>query len=213
MKEEVKKSSNVKKDGKLKIEDIKKNSSSDVIHTIKKIKLNEAKFVGVMVTIILGVFCLIFLGISLSINHFSQDGIKSGPLLIKFIDDEGMGDIVDITDSTGDKKQDFEIVSKRVNIKNTSDDEVNYIIYVKDYNDMIKYDDCSDFQYSKDEIYYGFDNVLWDSLSNSAKDFKYVISEGKILEDCEITLDINFWVLDKSNKHFHGEIFVEYVDK
>lgn len=212
MKEEVKKSVEKKKNDKLKIEDIKKNASSDVIHTIKRIKLDEAKFVGTMVVIILIVFCFVGFGIYLSIQNRDINKIVSGPLVIEFDDDsDGMSDIVNITDSSSDSNSDYEIVERVFSISNKSDKNSKYIVYVQDYNDMIEYDDCGDLQYSKDKIYFGFNNSLGSSLSSVYKDGRYVIKEGKISPNDKITLDLSFWILDKKDEHFHGEIVVEYV--
>ena len=209
MKDE-KKLSKIKSDDKLKIEDIKKNSSSDVLHTIKRIKLDEAKFVGMLVIVILGIFCLCGYGVYLSIQK-KDVGIKSGPLIIKFNDKDGMGDIVNITEYSGNNNLGFEVVDKNLSITNTSSQTENYIVYIKNYEDMINYDNCGDRQYKMNEVYFGFDNTLGKALDDVLEDGKYILKKGKITSNNVVDLNINFWVIDKKNEHFHGEIIVEYI--
>ena len=194
-----------KKKIKLKISDIKKNSSSDVMHTIKRIKLEEKRIVTCLVIGILLIFCVVGIIVFPVLGGNNFDEITSGPLKISFTNTEnGISDIVDFTG----KEKSF---STKVNISNDSGINSWYAIYLDDYLDMIEYDGCSNMQLNKEDIYFSIDDSYKTQLSSVDYGGRYVLIEDVILADSEITHEIKVWHTGYSNKHYHGKIIVKYL--
>lgn len=209
------KADNKNKQQKLKIQDIKKNSSTDVGHVISKIKAKELEY-----TIILVIIILIFLSFSLYITFTSVQKVKkdntliNGTLITDYSDiDTGMGDIVTISNMTGisDKKglKEEPYVFK---ITNNSKKTVNYQIILEDDIEMMDLDECSDFSLSKDNIHFSINGSKIKSLADIYEDDAYILASGKIKASENKEYKLRIWpnddVLD-SNGHYHGKIIVK----
>lgn len=198
---------------KLKIQEIKKNSSSDVLHTIKRIKTEEAKTIGVMVAVIFVCLCFIGYLIFSNIQDTKVELITSGPLVIDFFDNEsGMGDIVsfDGRDSnlTG---EDVEIFSTKFNITNNSSSNSWYEVYIDDFVDMIEYDECEDQLLDKNMIYFSVDGSEVKTLASVYKEGKYILMQGIVTSNDIVTHELQVWYSESSDEHFHGKINIKYI--
>lgn len=197
----------LEKEHKLKIQEIKKNSSSDVLHTIKRIKSNETKIVALVSCIIFVVFCFLGYLIFSSIQNTGDDSNTSGPLVIEYGDNEkGMSDIINFIDN------DFYTFSTKISITNNSKNDSEYEIYLEDYLDMIEYDNCNDKLLDKNLIYFSVDDSYPKSLASIYDDGCYVLFRGIIPSNKNITREVKVWYGDNSNNHYHGKINVLFVE-
>lgn len=212
------KTDNKNKQQRLKIQDIKKNPSTDVGHVIYKIKAKELEYTIVSVIII-----LIFLSFSLFITFTSvqkvkkDNTLKSGTLITDYSDiDTGMGDIVTITNMTGisDKKglKEKPYVFK---ITNNSKKTVNYQILLEDDVEMMDLDECSDLSLEKNNIHFSIDGNQIKSLADIYEDDVYILASGKIKPSEKKEYKLRIWpndnVLDSSG-HYHGKIVVKNME-
>ncbi len=195
------------KEQKLKISDIKKNASTEVSHTIKKIKQEEFKFVAITSSIIFLLLCLVaYIGFT-SFGVEELKGYESGPLYIEFLDDgTGMSDIVNFTGNA-----EAEVFKTEVTISNDSSSNSWYEINIEDYMEMITFDDCSDNLLDKNKIFFSVDGGETNTLASVFDDGKYVLMHGIVSSNDIIKHEISIWYDDSLDKHFHGKINVEYI--
>lgn len=198
---------------KLTIRDIKKNSSSDVSHTIRRIKLEEKRIVTYFVLIILLIVFVVGIIVFPVLSGNKQDVISSGPLKIQFIDNEmGMSDIVNFTERDGNPGEEGVVVNSTVfTITNDSSASSWYAVYLDDYVDMIEFDNCSDKQFDKDMIYFSIDNSEAVMLSSVDYGGRYVLTEGIISANSKVTHEVRIFHMDYSEDHYHGKIVVKYL--
>ena len=195
------------KETKLKISDIKKNSSVEVSHTIKKIKQEEFKFVAITSSIIFLLLCLVaYIGFT-SFGVDDLKGYECGPLYIEFLDDgTGMSDIVNFTGGVS-----AEAFKTEVTISNTSSSNSWYELNIEDYMEMITFDDCSDKLLDKNKIFFSVDGGETNTLASIYDDGKYVLMHGIVASNDIIKHEITLWYEDIEEKHFHGKVNVEYL--
>lgn len=211
----LKKKKKIKEISKLKLEDIKKNSSSDVLHSIKRIKAEENRIVGILVVIILIVIAVTSFLIFTTLYKGESDvhTVKDGPLVIEFSDNEaGMSDIISFTERDGNPGEDG-LVAYNAEFTISNDKGVNswYAIYLDDYIDMINLDECENKQIDKNNIYFSIDNSEPKQLSTSYYDDKYMITEGIVSANSKVVHKIKVWHTGYTEKHYHGKIVVEYL--
>lgn len=192
---------------KLKISDIKKNSSVEVSHTIKKIKQEEFKFVAITSGIIFLLLCLVaYIGFT-SFGVDELKGYESGPLYVEFLDDgTGMSDIVNFTGNVS-----AEAFKTEVTIKNNSSSNSWYEISAEDYMEMITFDDCSDKLLDKNKILFSVDGGETKTLASVYDDGKYILMQGIVSSNDIIKHEVTMWYDEIEEKHFHGKITVEFI--
>lgn len=202
-----------KKDAKLKIQDIKKNSDIEVSHTISKIKLEEKKIVFAMVLVILVLVALVVCFVFTAVSVEKIEGIKSGPLYITFAENEnGMSDIINFTEDDGEEDGDGAVIyTTEFTVSNYKGANSWYAVYLDDYEDMINYHDCSEKQFNKDDIYFSIDNSVPIMLSSVNYGGRYVITEGIVDSNNEVTHTLKVWHMGYSENHFHGKIVVKFI--
>lgn len=177
----------------------------------KRIKADEKQIVlgiaFVIVVLILLVVCFVFS----ALNGENIPGIKSGPLYIEFSDNEdGMSDIVNFTEENiPDDEDGYTIYSTSFKVTNTKSGSSWYAIYLDDYVDAIKLDECQNNLYDKEEIYFSIDNLEPISLASVNYGGRYVISEGIIDSNNDVTHTVKVWYKSDEKKHYHGKISVE----
>lgn len=202
-----------KKTVKLKISDIKKSADAQVSQTISKIKSDEKKIVIAMSMVFLCIFgiivCFVFTAVSVEVI----DGEKTGPLYVKFSENKnGMSDIVNFTEEDSEPNGEGAVVySTEFTVSNYKGLSSWYAVYLDDYQDMIDYDKCGDKQFNKDDIYFSIDNSEPIMLSGVNYGGRYVITEGIVDSNNDVTHTLKIWHMGYSENHFHGKITVKFL--
>ena len=202
-----------KKTVKLKISDIKKSADAQVSQTISKIKSDEKKIVIAMSLVFLCIFgiivCFVFTAVSVEVI----DGEKTGPLYVKFSENKnGMSDIVNFTEEDSEPNGEGAVVySTEFTVSNYKGLSSWYAVYLDDYQDMIDYDKCGDKQFNKDDIYFSIDNSEPIMLSGVNYGGRYVITEGIVDSNNDVTHTLKIWHMGYSENHFHGNITVKFL--
>ena len=202
-----------KKTVKLKISDIKKSADAQVSQTISKIKSDEKKIVIAMRLVFICIFgiivCFVFTAVSVEVI----DGEKTGPLYVKFSENKnGMSDIVNFTEEDSDPNGVGAVVySTEFTVSNYKGLSSWYAVYLDDYQDMIDYDKCGDKQFNKDDIYFSIDNSEPIMLSGVNYGGRYVITEGIVDSNNDVTHTLKIWHMGYSENHFHGKITVKFL--
>ena len=96
-----------------------------------------------------------------------------------------------------------------IKVTNTKSGSSWYAIYLDDYVDAIKLDECQNNLYDKEEIYFSIDNLEPISLASVNYGGRYVISEGIIDSNNDVTHTVKVWYKSDEKKHYHGKISVE----
>lgn len=202
-----------KKEKKLKIGDIKKSSDIDVSNTISKIKSDERKIILAMTLIILCLIGLVICFVFTAVEVEQIDGDKTGPLYVKFSENgNGMSDIVNFTEEDGYSAGDGAVIyTTKFTITNYKGLNSWYAVYLDDYQDMIDYHDCGDKAFNKDEIYFSIDNSEPIMLSSANYGGRYVITEGIVDSNTDVTHTLKVWHMGYSENHYHGKIVVKFI--
>ena len=202
-----------KKTVKLKISDIKKNADAQVSQTISKIKSDEKKIVIAMSMVFLCIFGIIVCFVFTAVNVQVIDGEKTGPLYVKFSENKnGMSDIVNFTEEDSEPNGEGAVVySTEFTVSNYKGLSSWYAVYLDDYQDMIDYDKCGDKQFNKDDIYFSIDNSEPIMLSGVNYGGRYVITEGIVDSNNDVTHTLKIWHMGYSENHFHGKITVKFL--
>lgn len=201
------------KEHNLKFQEIKKNSSADVLHTIKRIRAEETKIIVLMVCCILVVLFFSGYFIFSAIQGTDVEVNKSGPLVIEFSDDEtGMSDIVNFDGEKDAATSDFvEVFSTEFTITNNNSSNSWYAVYLDDYLDMIEYDDCKEKSLDKNSIYFSIDNSEARSLASVYDDGRYSVMQGIVQSNDMVIHELQVWYSESEERHYHGKINVEYL--
>lgn len=204
-----------KKKEKLKIKDIKKNSSVEVGHVINKFKSREKQLTIVVVIIILILLCVsLYITFSSIQKREDHSKLKSGTLVIDYNEVEtGVGDVVtlDSDDSKTDSKG-INSVPYRFKITNDSKKDVWYEIILEDDTDMIEIDKCQGIE--KENIRFSLNDSKIESLSSIYDNNKYILKIDKVKKKSSKSYKLNIWVSEKDkskNKHYHGKIVVREI--
>ena len=198
---------------KLRQQDIKKYSKTDIDHVILKIKEKELQYtvlcVSIIVFIVLVSGYVIFSAIQ---NTISNNTLRNGNLLIDYKDTKyGFGDVVTmreinpLSDDKGKKLNNYQIKVSNKTIK-----DINYIVKLVYDQEMMELDECSDRYLALSNIKYSINNSGALILENEKEE---IIYKGKVRAHDEDVLNISIWVSDAYkgdlNKHFHGKFVIE----
>ena len=202
---------------KLRPQDIKKNSASEVGHVITKIKTEELKMTVIWVSIIFVLLCsFLYVAFSSIQKRELNDTVRNGPLLVHYgKNDMGIADIVTIVDEAGisdnsglkRKPYTFSITNKSIN-------DVRYQIILEDDSEMIEIDECDEFLLSKDKVRFSLDNGEVKSLYSVYNDKNYVLTEGVLSKKSSKKYKLRVWIDENEvdiNKHYHGKIVVKVL--
>ena len=168
----------------------------------KRIKADEKQIVLGIAFVILVLILLVVCFVFSALNGENIPGIKSGPLYIEFSDNEdGMSDIVNFTEENiPDDEEGYTIYSTSFKVTNTKSGSSWYAIYLDDYVDAIKLDECQNNLYDKEEIYFSIDNLEPISLASVNYGGRYVISEGIIDSNNDVTHTVKVWYKSDDKK-------------
>ncbi|MBQ6323247.1 MAG: hypothetical protein IJI22_00250 [Bacilli bacterium] len=187
---------------KLSSNDINKNSSVQVSHSINKIKENELKYTIILVIIFMVVFA--FAGyISLRVsNDYINDKVFYNYNLAFSTNSVTLTNRNILSDENGLK-------SKGVNytIKNSNNIKYKYRILLQS-DDLVKEKCGCDNEFDYNRIKYSLDGVNVLQLNEDM-----VVSSGEITKDSVILKEIKFWISDdvdlKAGEHFHAKLVLE----
>lgn len=198
---------------KLRQQDIKKYSKTEIDHVILKIKEKELQYtilcVSIIVFIVLVSGYVIFSAIQ---NTSSNNTLRNGNLLIDYKDTKyGFGDVVTmrkikpLSDDRGKKLNNYQIKVSNKTIK-----DINYVVKLAYDQEMMELDECSDRYLALSNIKYSINNSDALVLENEKEE---IIYKGKVRAHNEDVLNISIWVSDTYkedlNKHFHGKFIIE----
>lgn len=202
---------------KLRQQDIKKYSKTEIDHVILKIKEKELQYtilcVSIIVFIVLVSGYVIFSAIQ---NTSSNNTLRNGNLLIDYKDTKyGFGDVVTmreinpLSDDKGKKLNNYQIKVSNKTIK-----DINYVVKLVYDQEMMELDECSDRYLALSNIKYSINNSGALVLENEKEE---IIYKGKVRAHNEDVLNISIWVSDTYkedlNKHFHGKFIIEETRK
>ena len=198
---------------KLRQQDIKKYSKTEIDHVILKIKEKELQYtilcVSIIVFIVLVSGYVIFSAIQ---NTSSNNTLRNGNLLIDYKDTKyGFGDVVTmrkikpLSDDRGKKLNNYQIKVSNKTIK-----DINYVVKLAYDQEMMELDECSDRYLALSNIKYSINNSDALVLENEKEE---IIYKGKVRAHNEDVLNISIWVSDTYKedfyKHFHGKFIIE----
>lgn len=198
----------------LRMEEIKKNNSIEVDHTIRKIKEKEFRLIVMWVGIFLVVLISSALIVGFSVQKIGEyNKVNSGDLVITFDGNNNILDDVITLDNNDVMNYDEGMVSETYNftITNDTDENVRYLIkIVKDY-EMIELDECNDMMFSDDNIMISLNGKFIGYASDFYDGNEYVISEDRVESKDIVDYELRIWVDEDyvNNGHFHGKIIVE----
>ena len=192
---------------KLKVNDINKNTSKDISHTISKIQANERKYTFILAVVFLLIFCLVgFLSLRFNseelVNYSDSMNIasfSSSSKVVFLTDDNKLNDI------DGLKSEVYNI-----NFLNNTFDDLNYkIVFVEDYDTKTKCG-CFDSSFSLMDIKYSLDGKNIRSFSSGDG----VITTGFLSSGQMDTIKLRIWISDKSinSGHIHGYFQIKKID-
>lgn len=201
----------------LKADNIRKNSSVNISHSINKIKNNEKKYTFILVLFFMVVFCFVgYFTLSVNGKNFTTNfRINDSSSTSNDSEISSSGQIVSlissnaVSDSLALSGNDYVY---NYTVENNSDYGVNYnVILVKDdYTTSIC--GCSDNSLDVSNIKYSIDGVNVYTFSANSNG-NLVISSGVLDSDSSKSLDIRIWVDEKTDKtvekHFHGYLTLE----
>ncbi len=192
---------------KLKVNDINKNTSKDISHTISKIQANERKYTFILAVVFLLIFCLIgFLSLRFNseelVNYSDSISIASlsSSSKVVFLTNNNK-----LSDSAGLRSE-----ACKINFFNNTMDDLNYkIVFVEDY-DAKKKCGCFDSNFNLMDIKYSLDGKNIRSFSNNDG----VITTGFLNPGQMDTIKLRIWISDKSinNGHIHGYFQIKKID-
>ena len=184
-----------------------KNSDVDISKNIKRIK-KEERYTIILVTFFVFVILLSLYSFSKSVlNSSFEDSYVSGDLKINFEkSNTGVKDNISI-------RYPNQVLEYNFSIFNDSDVDKNYIIYLMDDNDLIKYENCRDKIIDYKYVLFKLNDREEDSLSRYYKDKKYIIEKSNInpKDNKEYKLKIYFDSSIKEIYHYHSIIVVDEI--
>lgn len=195
-----------KKD-KLKVEDIEKNTSKDISHTIFKIKENERKYTVLLVVFFLLLFFVIgFISLRIKTKNFYE---LSDNLTGAYLSSSSRTIILDsdnkMSDGDGLLSSPYEI-----KINNTTKEAINYkVVFVED-SELKRKCGCTSEGFNISDIRYSLDGKTVSSFVGN----EMIISTGYLDIGKSDTIDLRIWLDSNSqnNGHFHGEILFEKIE-
>lgn len=203
---------NKKEKNKLKIENVNRNSSKNVSHTINKIKSNERKytvilvFVFIVLFVIVGFFAFRVNGNKLysSVDSARNEMLESSSRVVTLTND------YILSDSEGLKTDKY-----IVNINNDTPDVMNYKIRLVRDDIITSKCKCDTASLLLSNIKYSLDGKNISTLvENNNKEI--IITTGSLKSGENKKVNINLWIdeniLKDKDYHFHGYFKVERVE-
>ena len=194
---------------KLKINDIKKNSSQEVSHMIKKIQENERKYTIILVVFFMLLF--VFIGYStLKVNDkYFRDDISSLDAGLKT---SSFSEVITLTnENVLPASKAFATVSYEFNIKNTSKKDINYQVVLEKDDEYIKKCGCQNRLFDWKNIRFSLDRESIKSFEND----NMIVDEGSVKGLEGKDFNIVFWIDENAPKdldyHYHGKLVVKEV--
>ena len=190
---------------KLQKSDINKNSSSQVSHTIKKIKENEAKYTAVLVFGFMILFCVIGYFTLRVNNNFLTDSVRQIDMT-----DYGLSlssSVVTLSESNVmSEEEGLQSNPYFLTVENRTKSDLNYKILLVEDKDL--YESCGCHSIPLEQIHFSFEEEN-PSLLNESR----TIGEAFLMSGKKKQYKVKIWV-DSSHdssleEHFHGHFVIE----
>ena len=190
---------------KLQKSDINKNSSSQVSHTIRKIKENEAKYTAVLVLVFMALFCVIgFFTLRVN-NGFLTDSVHQLDVA-----DYGLSlssSVVTLSASNVmSEEEGLQSNPYYLTVENRTMHDMNYKIVLVEDEDL--YESCGCQSIPLNQIHFSFEEEHSTILDES-----HTIGEAFLMSGKKKQYKVRIW-LDSSydsflEAHFHGHFVIE----
>lgn len=195
-----------KKVKKLAVNDINKNNSIKISHTISKIQMNEKKYTIILTMFFLLLFCLIgFLSLRVNtknaykyLTDIKANSISSSSKTVLLSEDDIMNDKLGLK-------------SELYNIKllNDTQDDINYKIVLEE--DLITKKTCKcENNLDTSSIHYTIDDKKTNVLNDGG-----VITTGFIESGENSNIKIRIWIDENKpfTGHYHGYLVAKKIDE
>ena len=194
----------IKRKEKQEIQEINKNASVEISHTMKRIQQNEKKYTIFFVFVFLVLF--IFIGYQ-SLKIQTDYIIKENNKLDYSI--SSLGQILDL--SKNDKINESEIDNKTpiyIELNNNSDKSIKYQIVLVEDLERVKKCGCQNKKIKLNNISYRINNKIYKLTDNM------ILYEDTISSQKTDYLELTIWVNNNENNenHFHGHIEIREVN-
>ena len=186
-----------------------RNPNTNIEYNIKRIK-KERRYTAILVCIFIVVILSVSYFVFTKINSINLRSVNTKNLTTIYeLNKNGLNNIINITNKNTKLNYHF-------TIRNNSDNNINYYIYLDDDTSFIKYDNCKDNIVDYNKLLFSINNSEYNSLL-SVKDKlrKYVVYEDTIhgKSTKKITLKIKYSDEVETNNHYHGLINVAEMDE
>ena len=200
----------------LRMEDIIKNNSIEVDHTIRKIKEREFRLTVMWVCIFLVVLISSTFAVTLSVQKIKEyNKFNSGDLVITFDEEnEVLDDIITLdNNSVMDYEDGLKSKSYKFTITNNSDKKRNYKIKLVDDIKMIEFDECGKMLFDKKNMFFSLNAKIVGLVSDLYNGKDYIILEESLRGNSSKDFEFRIWVYKaySNNGHYHGKIIVEEI--
>ncbi len=197
---------------KLKISDIKKNSDTEVISTIDRIKRHEKEYLLVTAAI----FMLIILAIVYSLFGISEKDIKTSSYDADIM---GVSEVITLNEeSIVDSNETGLLLDKNTfTVSNKATGKHKFKVFINEDQSMIDLDGCGDRLANDDSIFFKVNDGEIKSLNEVLVEDGYLILEDEISKESK-DYDLYIWILrdklhDINRNHFHGNIVIEEIEE
>lgn len=197
---------------KLKISDIKKNSDTEVISTIDRIKRHEKEYLLVTAAI----FMLIILAIVYSLFGISEKDIKTSSYDADIM---GVSEVITLNEeSIVDSNETGLLLDKNTfTVSNKATGKHKFKVFINEDQSMIDLDGCGDKIANDDSIFFKVNDGEIKSLNEVLVEDGYLILEDEISKESK-DYDLYIWILrdklhDINRNHFHGNIVIEEIEE
>jgi len=195
----------IKKNKKLKINDINKNTSKEVAHSINKIKANERKYTIILVIFFMILFMLIGYFTLRVDNNNLTDNVSS------IQSDIVLSSSKKVTLTTSDNIKDNYLVK----IKNNSSETINYKLILVTDDTAVNSCGCTNRPLAYEYIKYSINKENISYIKTNSNN-EIVITTGSLKSGKLEKLKIDIWIDENIDTdidyHFHGYFKIERVE-
>ena len=206
---------------KLKMENIKKNSDTEILSTIERIKLHEREYLLITATIFM---VIILLALFIIFGNYNRNKafnlFKIGNLDVVYESSvTGLSDVITLNEESvvNSNEDGLKTESHNFTIASSVKGRHKFNVYIQNDLAMINIDGCGDMLVNDDAIYYSINDGEVKRLSDVKQDNYYLILSDVIEDKKTKNFEIKLWIMqgdmvDPNKVHFHGNIIVNEIE-